>query len=88
MLVTLFGIVTVVSDRHPENAEETTFVEPSATAAWTRFEKDVGKRSEQTNEPGIVTDVNPEQPEKAESPMLVTLFGIAIDVSPEQPENA
>ena len=33
----------------------------------------------------IVTDVRPEQPEKAPFPMLVTLLGIVIDVRPEQP---
>ncbi len=33
---------------------------------------------------GIVTDVSPEQPEKAWDSMLVTLSGIVIDVSPEQ----
>ena len=33
----------------------------------------------------IVTDVSPEQPEKAETPMLVTLSGIVTDVSPSQP---
>ena len=36
---------------------------------------------------GIVTDVRPEQPKNAPSPMLVTLFGIVIDVRP-QSENA
>ena len=37
---------------------------------------------------GIVIDVNPEQPENAEPPMLVTLSGIVTDVSPEQSSNA
>jgi hypothetical protein len=32
--------------------------------------------------------VRPEQPEKAYSPMLVTLLGTVIDVMPEQPEKA
>ena len=35
-------------------------------------------------ESGIVTDVSPEQPPKASSPMVVTLAGIVTDVSPEQ----
>lgn len=33
----------------------------------------------------IVTEVNPEQPEKASSPMLVTLLGISTEVKLEQP---
>ena len=37
---------------------------------------------------GIVTDVKPEQPEKALPPMVVTLLGIVTDVKPEQPEKA
>ncbi len=37
---------------------------------------------------GIVTDVSPEQPSKANAPILVTLSGIEIDVKGEQPENA
>ena len=37
---------------------------------------------------GIVTDVKPEQPENALSPMLVTELGMVMDVKPEQPENA
>jgi len=31
------------------------------------------------------TSVNPEQPEKAELPMLVTPFGIVIEDNPEHP---
>ena len=31
---------------------------------------------------GIVTDVKPEQPEKALLPMLVTEFGIVTDIKP------
>ena len=34
---------------------------------------------------GIVTDVNPVQPEKALSPMLVTELGIVTEVKPVQP---
>ena len=34
------------------------------------------------------TSVRPEQPEKASSPIDVTLLGIVIDVRPEQPEKA
>ena len=37
---------------------------------------------------GIVTEVKPLQPEKAEDPMLVTLLGIVTEVKPEQPEKA
>ena len=33
---------------------------------------------------GMVTEVRPEQPEKAELPMLVTLLGITIEVRLEQ----
>ena len=33
---------------------------------------------------GIVTEVKPEQPEKAKFPMLVTLLGIVTEVKPEQ----
>ena len=33
---------------------------------------------------GIVTDVSPEQPLNAQSPMLVTPDGIVTEVSPEQ----
>ena len=36
----------------------------------------------------IVTDVSPLQPEKALSPMDVTLLGMTTDVSPLQPEKA
>lgn len=36
----------------------------------------------------IVIEVRPEQPEKAELPMLVTELGIVIDVRPEQPLKA
>ena len=32
---------------------------------------------------GITTEVKPEQPEKAEAPMLVTLFGIMVDWQPK-----
>ena len=32
---------------------------------------------------GIVTEVRPEQPEKAQSPMLVTLLGILVVLHPE-----
>ena len=35
-----------------------------------------------------VTDVRPVQPEKAELPMLVTLFGMVMDVRPVQPMKA
>ena len=31
----------------------------------------------------MVTDVNPEQPEKADLPIVVTLFGMVTDVNPE-----
>ena len=37
---------------------------------------------------GIVTEVKPEQLEKAHSPMLVTLLGILTEVKPEQLEKA
>ena len=37
---------------------------------------------------GILTDVSPEQPSKAWSPMLVTLSGILTDVSSLQKLNA
>jgi hypothetical protein len=33
---------------------------------------------------GIIIDVNPEQPEKAPSPIEETELGIVIDVKPEQ----
>ena len=35
----------------------------------------------------MVIDVKPEQPEKADPPILVTEFGMVIDVKPEQPEK-
>ena len=35
---------------------------------------------------GIVTEVRPLQPEKAEYPMLVTLLGIVTEVRPKQPQ--
>ena len=35
-----------------------------------------------------ITELRPEQPEKAELPMLVTEFGMVTFVKPEQPENA
>ena len=34
---------------------------------------------------GIVTDVNPEQPENVPDPILVIPLGIMIEVRPEQP---
>ena len=37
---------------------------------------------------GMVTDVKPEQPLKALSPMLVTELGIVTDVKPVQPVKA
>ena len=37
---------------------------------------------------GMVMDVKPLQPEKADRSMLVTLFGIVMDVSPLHPEKA
>ena len=37
---------------------------------------------------GMVTDVRPLQPEKADSPMLVTPLGILTDVRPLQSEKA
>ena len=37
---------------------------------------------------GMVTEVKPEQPEKAEIPMEVTLLGMVMEVRPEQPEKA
>ena len=37
---------------------------------------------------GIVTEVRPLQPEKAELPILVTLLGIETEVRPLQPEKA
>ena len=36
---------------------------------------------------GIVIDVKPVQPEKADSPIVFTPAGIVIDVKPVQPEN-
>ena len=36
----------------------------------------------------IFTEVRPEQPEKAELPMEVTLEGMVTEVRPEQPEKA
>jgi hypothetical protein len=36
----------------------------------------------------MVTDVKPSQPEKEDSPMLVTLFGMVTEVKPSQPEKA
>lgn len=36
----------------------------------------------------MVTEVRPEQQEKAPHPMLVTLSGRVIEVRPEQPRNA
>jgi len=36
---------------------------------------------------GMMTDVKPEQPANADSPMLVTLLGMMTDVKP-QPMNA
>ena len=36
---------------------------------------------------GIVREVRPLQPEKAEFPMLVTLLGIVMEVRPLQPSN-
>ena len=38
--------------------------------------------------PGIVIDVIPVQPSKAELPISVTLLGIVIDVRPVHPEKA
>ena len=37
---------------------------------------------------GIVMDVKPVQPSKAEPPMLVTLSGMVMDVKPAQPQKA
>ena len=36
----------------------------------------------------MVTEVRPEQPEKALSPILVTELGMVREVRPEQPEKA
>jgi hypothetical protein len=36
----------------------------------------------------MVTEVRPEQPENADSPILVTVLGMVTEVRPEQPENA
>ena len=36
----------------------------------------------------MVTEVNPVQPRKAPSPMIVTLSGMVIEVKPLQPEKA
>ena len=36
----------------------------------------------------MLTDVSPEQPQNASSPILVTELGILIDVSPLQSQNA
>ncbi len=36
----------------------------------------------------MMIEVRPEQPEKAEYPMYVTLLGIVMEVRPEQPEKA
>ena len=37
---------------------------------------------------GIVTEVNPEQPSKALTPIEVTELGIVTEVNPEQPQKA
>ena len=37
---------------------------------------------------GMVTEVKPEQPLKAWSPIEVTLFVMVTEVKPEQPEKA
>ena len=37
---------------------------------------------------GMVIDVKPLQPEKADCPMLITLSGMVMDVKPLQPEKA
>ena len=42
----------------------------------------------EVTELGMVTEVSPEQPEKAPSPMEVTELGMVTEVSPEQLENA
>ena len=62
-------------------------VDPCAISAWT-IESYDGKISDGLKRPGTTTLLIPEQPEKAASPMVVTLFGIAMDLNPEQPENA
>ena len=36
----------------------------------------------------MVTEVRPEQPEKAAPPILVTPLGMVTEVRPEQPEKA
>ena len=36
----------------------------------------------------MVTEVRPEQPEKAPLPMDVTLLGMVTELRPEQPEKA
>ena len=76
MLVTLLGMVV---SRHPAI---NVFVWVSIIALQLSLESYVELPS------ATAMEVKPEQPEKAQDPMLVTLLGISTEVKPEQPEKA
>ena len=89
MLVTLFGMVTLVKPVQFRNAELPIFVTSSGIV--TSPEQAVPS----IKIPFTITSglsfcllVNQAVPENAESPMLVTLSGIVMSVKLVQPENA
>ena len=96
MLVTLLGMVTDVKPEQPEKAEEpmlvtllgiTVDLHPTINlfVSVSIIALQLSRESYLSLPLSTSIKVNPEQPEKAEEPMLVTLLGIVTEVKPEQP---
>ncbi len=84
MLVTLLGIVTDVKPLQPQKAPPAMDSMPSGIVNAPEYE--VGRHA---NICALYTgEVKPLQPLKANSPMLVTLFGIVIEVKPVHSSKA
>ena len=89
MLVTLSGIVTLVSPLQSSNAKSLILVTLFGIVTLVSpLQPSNAEDPMLVTLSGIVTLVSPLQPENAPSPILVTLSGIVTLVSPLQPENA
>jgi len=86
MLVTLFGIVTLVRPLQPLNAEDPMLVTLFGIVTLVSpLQPENAEESMLVTLSGIVTLVSPLRPVNAKTPMLVTPFGIA--TSPLTPCN-
>ena len=99
MLVTEFGMITLVRPEQPENALPPmlvtefgiiVFMHPTTTVFVFVYiiALQLSRESNIVFPDSTIIVVSPKQPLNAELSMLVTEFGIVMLVRPEQPENA